>query len=114
MTAAAMLLRAAADGRVAADCRALLVELLRPAAPSPPGPSGHSNFALHRESAPIVGGWEPTHKCGKIPRIPEVLKVLGTAKHKTNPPPAELALFAKQPPKGRNYSSKPLLESAAH
>ena len=82
MTAAAMLLRAAADGRVAADCRALLVELLRPAAPSPPGPSGHSNFALHRESAPIVGGWEPTHKCGKIPRIPEVLKVLGTAKHK--------------------------------
>ena len=83
MTAAAMLLRAAADGRVAADCRALLVELLRPAAPSPPGPSGHSNFALHRESAPIVGGWEPTHKCGKIPRIPEVLKVLGTAKHKT-------------------------------
>ena len=81
MTAAAMVLRAAADGRVAADCRALLVELLRPAAPSPPGPSGHSNFALHRESAPIVGGWEPTHKCGKIPRIPEVLKVLGTAKH---------------------------------
>ena len=112
MTAAAMLLRAAADGRVAADCRALLVELLRPAAPSPPGPSGHSNFALHRESAPIVGGWEPTHKCGKIPRIPEVLKVLGTAKHQPGgfrDPPTKTpsAIKAFSPLRGRDNPRAP-------